>query len=258
MKSAQSMWKSINLAKRILLTAMFLVLPIAALAQWSSSGGVTHTTDTVGIGTTSPASALYVAGGSFGTSGNANQSMYALGAQSIGVDYSLYSYVAICAQNQLGNCGGTGGVVLGIANTDATVNIPASGDTLFNGGDVGIGTTSPSSKLHVVGDVTVTGNIAAKYQDIAEWVPSREKLKAGSVVVLDKAQSNSVIRSSRPYDTTVAGVVSPQPGLILGEQGAGKFKVATTGRVKVHVDAGAGAIEIGDVLVTSAKPGTAM
>jgi hypothetical protein len=130
--------------------------------------------------------------------------------------------------------------------------------TLLNNGNLGVGTTTPSTALEVVGSVTVSGNIAAKYQDIAEWVPSRENLRAGAVVVLDKAQSNSVIQSSRPYDTTVAGVVSPQPGLILGEQGAGKFKVATTGRVKVRVDATAGAIEIGDVLVTSAKAGTAM
>jgi hypothetical protein len=35
-------------------------------------------------------------------------------------------------------------------------------------------------------------------------------------------------------------------------------KVATTGRVKVRVDANAGAIEIGDLLVTGSKAGTAM
>jgi hypothetical protein len=46
--------------------------------------------------------------------------------------------------------------------------------------------------------------------------------------------------------------------LALGEASADKSLVATTGRVKVRVDASAGAIMIGDLLVTSDKPGLAM
>ena len=37
-----------------------------------------------------------------------------------------------------------------------------------------------------------------------------------------------------------------------------KLKVATTGRVKVKVDATKGAVRIGDLLVTSDEPGIAM
>jgi hypothetical protein len=126
------------------------------------------------------------------------------------------------------------------------------------GGRVGIGTTAPASALHVVGDITVTGNINAKYQDVAEWVPSTEKLAAGTVVVLDGARDNHVMASAKSYDTRVAGVVSAQPGLTLGEAGEGKALVATTGRVKVKVDASRGAIHVGDLLVTSDVPGVAM
>jgi hypothetical protein len=136
---------------------------------------------------------------------------------------------------------------------------------ITNAGNVGIGTTSPGTyKLKVAGSVNVTndlvvdGNIAAKYQDVAEWVPTSRSIVAGTVVVLDAELSNHVLPSSRAYDTRVAGVVSASPGVILGEGGAGKVMVATTGRVRVKVDATGGPIRVGDLLVTSDKEGVAM
>jgi hypothetical protein len=125
-------------------------------------------------------------------------------------------------------------------------------------GNVGIGTTAPADKLHVAGNIRVDGNINAKYQDVAEWVPSTQKLAPGTVVVLDKSERNHVLASSRAYDTKVAGVVSLQPGISLGEGGEGKVLVATTGRVKIKVDATRGPVEVGDLLVTSDAEGVAM
>ena len=40
-----------------------------------------------------------------------------------------------------------------------SVRINAQGDSYFNGGDVGIGVTSPGQKLHVVGNIKTFGNI---------------------------------------------------------------------------------------------------
>jgi hypothetical protein len=125
-------------------------------------------------------------------------------------------------------------------------------------GNVGVGTTAPADKLHVAGNIRVDGNINAKYQDVAEWVPSKQRLAAGTVVVLDKSATNHVHASSRAYDTKVAGVISLQPGISLGEAGEGKVLVATTGRVKIKVDASRGPIEVGDLLVTSDVAGVAM
>jgi hypothetical protein len=125
-------------------------------------------------------------------------------------------------------------------------------------GNVGIGTAAPTSKLHVAGDITVDGNINAKYQDVAEWVPTTQKLAAGTVVILDVEHDNHVAASMSSYDTRVAGVVSARPGISLGEKGEGKALVATTGRVKVRVDATQGAIKVGDLLVTSDRAGYAM
>jgi hypothetical protein len=130
--------------------------------------------------------------------------------------------------------------------------------TITQAGNVGVGTAAPASKLHVAGDITVDGNINAKYQDVAEWVPSTQKLAAGTVVILDVERDNHVAASSTSYDTRVAGVISTQPGISLGEKGEGKVLVATTGRVKVKVDATKGAIKVGDLLVTSGTPGVAM
>ena len=125
-------------------------------------------------------------------------------------------------------------------------------------GNVGVGVANPTSKLHVVGDITVTGNINAKYQDVAEYVPSTQKLAAGTVVVLDTGHDNHVLASKGAYDTRVAGVISAQPGISLGERGEGKVLVATTGRVKVKVDATREPIRIGDLIVTSDVEGVAM
>jgi hypothetical protein len=131
-------------------------------------------------------------------------------------------------------------------------------------GNVGIATSTPAEKLHVngngkiTGNLTVDGNLAAKYQDVAEWVPAAEKLERGTVVVLDATRANQVTASSQAYDTRAAGVISEQPGITLGERGEGKVLVATTGRVRVKVDASRGPIQIGDLLVTSDTTGMAM
>lgn len=127
-----------------------------------------------------------------------------------------------------------------------------------NTGNVGIGTVNPTAKLDVQGDINVSGNINAKYQDVAEWVLSSQAIPAGIVVVLDTRNSNQVIASTEPYDTRIAGVISARPGITLGEAGPNKVLVATTGRVKIKVDATRASIHIGDLLVTSDRAGHAM
>jgi hypothetical protein len=80
----------------------------------------------------------------------------------------------------------------------------------------------------------------------------------GTVVTLNAGRRNEVMPSAHSYDTSVAGVVSSKPGILLGEGSEGKAKIATTGRVRVRVDATPSAIRIGDLLVTSDRSGVAM
>ena len=208
----------------------------------------------IGIGTTSPATKLDVSGtvragnadtnvGNHATYGTTYSAFWRQGA-----DYSL---LTDGTQTYVNAPSASGNVYFRAANSDKMI---LQGST----GNVGIGTATPSTKLHVVGDVTVTGNIAAKYQDIAEWVESTSPVSSGTVMILDSSTSNRVMASTHSYDTRVAGVVSSQPGLMLGERGDKKVLVATTGRVKVRVDATAGPIEVGDLLVTGDQPGVAM
>ena len=108
-------------------------------------------TGNVGIGTATPRFKLELNGQLINTTAyaaNSNLGSYDVGVGSVGAT-TLYGYTASCTGNASGACSGAGGVVLGLANTSATVNIPNSGNTFFNGGYVGIGITAPIEPLHV-------------------------------------------------------------------------------------------------------------
>ena len=89
--------------------------------------------------------------------------------------------------------------------------------------------------------------------------------KPGMIVCIDAATPGHLLVSSKPYDRTVAGVMSGaggvRPGMLMGQQGSplnGKHPVALTGRVYCQADASNGPIQPGDLLTTSDTPGHAM
>ena len=109
-----------------------------------------------------------------------------------------------------------------------------------------------------------SGDIVLKNADCAEefdLAPSAG-VEPGTVVVLD--EEGRLQASRRPYDRKVAGVVSGagdyRPGLVLDRQESrpDRLPVALMGKVYCKADAAYAAIEVGDLLTTSATPGHAM
>ena len=123
-------------------------------------------------------------------------------------------------------------------------------------GNVGIGTAAAGERLSVYGRINASGSITGNSGlDYAERFPASSHLSAGDVVVIDTQLEESVHQSSRPYDTTVAGVVSTEAAFMIGSGGT---PIALAGRVPVKVTDENGAIATGDLLTTSSVPGHAM
>jgi hypothetical protein len=110
-------------------------------------------TDNIGIGTSSPAYKLEV---------NADSSSGVMSVKNAANDRDTFrsENAAGTRTFNVGNDSSGHGILI-LRNSSGTVTsfIKGSGDSYFNGGNVGIGTASPSEKLHVVGDTRIEGNL---------------------------------------------------------------------------------------------------
>ncbi len=154
--------------------------------------------------------------------------------------------------------GGQGGVINGGVVVNAT------------GGNLYLGMTHGTHKFRVDtnGAVYADGGLYASGADFAESIAVRGKLsqyEPGDVLEIDPQADRHLALSSHPYATRVAGIYSTKPGVLASphhiddESSKGsEVPLAVVGIVPCKVTAENGAINRGDLLVTSSTPGYAM
>ncbi len=98
------------------------------------------TNGNVGIGTTNPQQKLRVA--------SPSSTSVVLGASYLSTNNNNFFEVGILANDGYLNLRNSG--------VQTTVHIDSDGNSFLNGGNVGIGATSPSAKLHIDGDLIIT------------------------------------------------------------------------------------------------------
>ena len=93
--------------------------------------------------------------------------------------------------------------------------------------------------------------------DIAEWFPINGEVAASEVVSIDNSEPVKVQKALQSDGQRVIGVVSTQPGIILGTslEGVPSAMVALAGRVPVKVDPASETIANGDLIGASSTAG---
>jgi microcystin-dependent protein len=94
--------------------------------------------------------------------------------------------------------------------------------------------------------------------DYAEWIPSNEDLEPATIVSIDLSKDETITASTKEYDSNVVGIVTTQPGWVIGEQNESSEAMALSGRVPVKVSLKNGNIERGDPITTSSIKGVGM
>jgi len=162
--------------------------------------------------------------------------------------------------------------------------------------DAGGGLSQELMRLDEDGNLHLRGALRPSALDLAEYHRVNEPVEPGDVLVVDREEPGVMRRARMESDPAVVGIVSAEPGVLLGSGSTGvaasdpglaaeidlahslgdrdeearlrlqlerRFRqthapIALSGTVLCKVDAGYGAIRVGDLLTTSATAGHAM
>jgi hypothetical protein len=202
----------------------------------------------VGIGTTSPINKFEViapiGGAIYGRSGTTHAiEGNANGGGSVGV-------IGINSSNGPG--------VSGVSVSGPGVIAFSNSGSLVEGWD----RNTLVRKFHI--DINGTYFTGSDFAEAWPVLGNKIEYQPGDVLVLSTKTPGTVEKTSRPYDTRVAGIYSTRPGVVGADKNgatrmdAEDVPVAILGIVPTKVTALGGRIRVGDLLTTSTTPGYAM
>jgi hypothetical protein len=284
--------------KMVGLAFSIAVLAASAAAQTVTGSGTTNTVPVftgastvgnspiavsggnVGIGTTSPLTALEVDGQlDVGTHGYWMNDADTIQATSIpGSPAIVGAYQPGMALTEFGSKANDSNAYFTNDYFGAGFGQASNSITLENNGNVGIGTTAPTYPLDVSGQIRTTGGIVfpdgsiqsvayagctgGDYAESMNLTGDPQSYTPGDILVLDADNPGKILKSSEPYATTIAGIYSTKPGFVGRRQTTPKsdseVPMAMVGVVPTKVSAENGSIKVGDLLVSSTLPGYAM
>ncbi len=173
-----------------------------------------------------------------------------------------------------GGSGTDGDITLQESNGSDRIRLDAGGGNMWVGGNGADGdivvfaadgdnSTLSQATIHINGDA---GDIILQNADFAEDFDISSEVvadtKPGTVMVL--SDNGTLIPCTDAYDHRAIGVISGagdfKPGIVMDKKNDldHRLPIALVGKVYCMVDAGPGAIGIGDILTTSPTPGHAM
>jgi hypothetical protein len=166
------------------------------------------------------------------------------------------------SQGVMGECGSSFGFAGYFYHNDGGLALVADSKDAADNDDIVRIQNNYNVKFKVQGDgdVYCDGAFMDGGADFAEMLPGQDGLEPGDVLAI--GPDGQLTRSTDPYQTSVVGVYSTQPGFVggAGDEAdlTAKVPLAIVGVVPVKASAENGVIHPGDLLVTASTPGHAM